>query len=671
MTQLEDDEDEVVSSPPVALHPWRVVSVTQQKKKSPRPSSSLVQGPSSMQPHLDNGGVPNGGHLTASTGDNANADENVSVSQERQHRRRSRRITVTSDEGPVLSPSDSGGSNIKHRKHRSKSRRKSSGHAQLMGGDMGPPSMVNNDGVLSVLDGGETDSSREKEGVVGNSLEWSSARKNSELEKKKRKKKHHSPSPLKATDVEDGEPDMASMASIKRRMSGRAPQAGELQSCVAGPARNGSVALQVNDEFSEETAVLPSYRGVRSHVLSYNGSARDDVFGEPGSNAREDFNANNAMQRDGFALVVIVEEKAKEESSGDAKTLRGASPSPSAFDPDFPRGQRPRELEQMGSDGILHQMGVNEEIDHSMPCVVSPTDDLPELRHLSVENYSPMGASLSTLHAFQVENGIHSDMVPVQRRYQKQPCASCCVDRSNPDSWRYNRRRQHAFQWPLHYLQIIALSVMTLGAVLFWTSVVPGYVLLYSRGGHTECLPDMVTLVVLTSSSLIVTSVLWAIMSFRENGDISNEGEPCTFCQRLTHIDSRHCKACNKCISGFDHHCKWLNTCVGSKNYRVFIGFVVSALLSITLAFTSGVVLLSRWWAHLAMYSWYFRVGPLVLSTITFLTIPPLLHLLCFHIMLYFLRMTTFEYIMKRRQILQDPREQATPSDSDKELYSN
>ena len=31
----------------------------------------------------------------------------------------------------------------------------------------------------------------------------------------------------------------------------------------------------------------------------------------------------------------------------------------------------------------------------------------------------------------------------------------------------------------------------------------------------------------------------------------------------------RHCRACDKCVSGFDHHCKWLNNCIGDRNYKV------------------------------------------------------------------------------------------------------
>ncbi|XP_072904792.1 palmitoyltransferase ZDHHC1-like isoform X4 [Hemitrygon akajei] len=53
----------------------------------------------------------------------------------------------------------------------------------------------------------------------------------------------------------------------------------------------------------------------------------------------------------------------------------------------------------------------------------------------------------------------------------------------------------------------------------------------------------------------------------------------CRHCKVHVAKSSKHCTKCNKCVFNFDHHCKLLNNCVGSRNYRYFLGCVISAVL--------------------------------------------------------------------------------------------
>ncbi|XP_004066874.1 probable palmitoyltransferase ZDHHC1 isoform X2 [Oryzias latipes] len=153
----------------------------------------------------------------------------------------------------------------------------------------------------------------------------------------------------------------------------------------------------------------------------------------------------------------------------------------------------------------------------------------------------------------------------------------------------------------------------------------------------------------------------------------------CYLCQVDVGPKSKHCSSCNKCVANFDHHCRWLNNCVGSRNYRLFLHSVVSALLGVclVLVFASYVFIeffldpsKLRTDKHFLVRNetgvWFvfLPVAPLrsaaavipglaaVTVSLALLSLVLLCHLLFFHIYLMWNRLSTYEYIVRQRHRL-------------------
>ncbi|CAF0868772.1 unnamed protein product [Brachionus calyciflorus] len=56
----------------------------------------------------------------------------------------------------------------------------------------------------------------------------------------------------------------------------------------------------------------------------------------------------------------------------------------------------------------------------------------------------------------------------------------------------------------------------------------------------------------------------------------------CEPCLKVQAVPTKHCKLCECCVSKFDHHCLFIGKCVGLKNHRLFMLFLLSALISCT-----------------------------------------------------------------------------------------
>lgn len=66
-------------------------------------------------------------------------------------------------------------------------------------------------------------------------------------------------------------------------------------------------------------------------------------------------------------------------------------------------------------------------------------------------------------------------------------------------------------------------------------------------------------------------------------------GKYCVYCKVYKLERTAHCSKCNACVRVFDHHCSLANNCVGKRNYKYFLGMVVSGLV-LTALFVTALV---------------------------------------------------------------------------------
>jgi len=167
-------------------------------------------------------------------------------------------------------------------------------------------------------------------------------------------------------------------------------------------------------------------------------------------------------------------------------------------------------------------------------------------------------------------------------------------------------------------------------------------------------------------------SVLRSNQNKKDEDSDSEEDEEedvkyCWVCQTEVHLNSMHCKYCDKCVSNFDHHCMWLNTCIGSENYKTFCYTVIylvffsathalALLLYIILYFTKKCGVKDN-----SDFSWLVgsssACSPMVTMIINLVFFVFLLavcsmvfQLLLFHMDLQSKSLTTYQFIIKDNQ---------------------
>lgn len=243
-----------------------------------------------------------------------------------------------------------------------------------------------------------------------------------------------------------------------------------------------------------------------------------------------------------------------------------------------------------------------------------------------------------------------------------------------------SQRRVNGLQLPFNYLQISSWVVFFVTAVLnfvfvvqiqFYELKVISYVLYTVL--YTSHLISHVTALLLDPAEKALRKLRKKYVPEFDRSVHAHviENGRCHLCNIFTSSKrTKHCSVCNKCVYYFDHHCKWLNNCIGRRNYAVFMVCVVTAtliaLLTACLCVTDVTLFLTN--PHLLSIEAqnfvkctaleksgnnvkYCKTSIAFLMMLFFLFLCAvaigcaLIHLLCFHIYISILGVSTYEYI--------------------------
>ncbi|XP_001175654.3 probable palmitoyltransferase ZDHHC1 isoform X2 [Strongylocentrotus purpuratus] len=149
--------------------------------------------------------------------------------------------------------------------------------------------------------------------------------------------------------------------------------------------------------------------------------------------------------------------------------------------------------------------------------------------------------------------------------------------------------RRNGWSCPLHVLQIVAWFFLLVFNVFYFGVMVPVLPYEWQPAGYIIVGIFVLCHVISHVTCLTINPADPNTLKRREEREMPVfnrqlhahviENNHCYLCEVNVDKSSKHCSACNKCVIGFDHHCKWLNSCIGSRNYRLFIGCLVTAFV--------------------------------------------------------------------------------------------
>lgn len=133
-----------------------------------------------------------------------------------------------------------------------------------------------------------------------------------------------------------------------------------------------------------------------------------------------------------------------------------------------------------------------------------------------------------------------------------------------------------------------------------------------------------------------------------ENISEKHDFTSCRKCNVFRPRRTHHCQYCNKCILDMDHHCFTLNKCIGKNNYIFFIKYLISMEANTTLFFGICFYVLYYFYSEINLYS---LIKYVLLAIASFIGSVSLYFYLLFHVYLYFVNLTTLEFIYPKLRL--------------------
>jgi hypothetical protein len=222
--------------------------------------------------------------------------------------------------------------------------------------------------------------------------------------------------------------------------------------------------------------------------------------------------------------------------------------------------------------------------------------------------------------------------------------------------------KRHGFCMPLHWAQVGSWALVALLAAEFFVFTAPNLQDAYRKA----CTGTYIT-------SLALTTLLCFLCTKADPTDeavkLAQKGlqpsEPKRFpklCVRCaTHVEthSKHCSVCERCTADFDHHCNWVNNCVGRGNYQWFLLLilVLEVCMCVQTVSTAGVL---RETFESTKVRERYDVGERAVLFQIALILTILVAggiaaangcLILFHCYLCWKHLTTYDFIIRRRQM--------------------